>query len=296
MFAVLLAGLSAPFGTTILGWIAVTQIRHSAGKLYGMWLAVCAGLLFPLLALDAVMVFVYALVVSALRLLSFSPAMGLVVKIAAVVLGLLFLALTVCLDIFIIRRVWRAVNRTHVLPAATPPPTSDRFWRKLVLALILVPLGLLLAAALMMVLVYLSFDATRSSERHMAASGVSSILDQPEDAATSVLNIKTNSQGEMIVEARNVRLVHLVDSVFRDLPLIDKSASHSVSVTGNGMGLNKKVSGRLTGHNQAEFLAQLQTIGSCVITVTTDGTREVVTLATRPESLGPPPSPQPVER
>ena len=43
-----LMGLAA----TILGWIAVAQIRRSGGGLHGMWLAVLDGLLFPLLVLD----------------------------------------------------------------------------------------------------------------------------------------------------------------------------------------------------------------------------------------------------
>ena len=40
----------ASIATTILGWVAVVQIRRSGGKLHGMWLAVFNGLLFPLLA------------------------------------------------------------------------------------------------------------------------------------------------------------------------------------------------------------------------------------------------------
>jgi serine/threonine protein kinase len=44
-------GETSPFGTTILGWISVSKIRRSAGKLHGLWLAVLDGLLFPLLAL-----------------------------------------------------------------------------------------------------------------------------------------------------------------------------------------------------------------------------------------------------
>lgn len=55
-FTVLLAapsliGLAAPFGTTILGLISISQIRHSAGKLYGLGLAVADTLVFPLLAM-----------------------------------------------------------------------------------------------------------------------------------------------------------------------------------------------------------------------------------------------------
>ena len=51
-FVFLIPGFIAPLGTTILGWISVSQIRHSPGKLYGIWLAIFDGLLFPLLALD----------------------------------------------------------------------------------------------------------------------------------------------------------------------------------------------------------------------------------------------------
>ncbi len=51
-----LIGVAAPFGTTILGWVAVSQIRRSEGKLHGLGLAVFDGLLFPLLALDALIV------------------------------------------------------------------------------------------------------------------------------------------------------------------------------------------------------------------------------------------------
>lgn len=48
-----LAGVLCALASTFLGWVAVSQIRRSGGKLHGLWLAVIAGLLFPLLALDA---------------------------------------------------------------------------------------------------------------------------------------------------------------------------------------------------------------------------------------------------
>lgn len=43
---------TAPFGATTLGWIAVSQIRHSQGRLYGMGLALFDGLFFPLAAIS----------------------------------------------------------------------------------------------------------------------------------------------------------------------------------------------------------------------------------------------------
>lgn len=51
-FTLLPAGLSAPIGTTLLGWLSVKAIQRSAGRLYGMRLAVFDGLMFPLFILD----------------------------------------------------------------------------------------------------------------------------------------------------------------------------------------------------------------------------------------------------
>ena len=39
------------FGTTILGWISVAQIRRSGGKIHGLWLATFDGLLLPMAGL-----------------------------------------------------------------------------------------------------------------------------------------------------------------------------------------------------------------------------------------------------
>jgi serine/threonine protein kinase len=51
MISLVPLGITAPFGTTLLGWIAVAQIRRSAGRLYGLGLAFLDGMLFPLIAL-----------------------------------------------------------------------------------------------------------------------------------------------------------------------------------------------------------------------------------------------------
>jgi hypothetical protein len=56
--AVILLAMLLLFPTTILGWVAVGQIRRSKGRLCGLGLALADGLLFPLLALD-VLVFLF---------------------------------------------------------------------------------------------------------------------------------------------------------------------------------------------------------------------------------------------
>jgi serine/threonine protein kinase len=181
------------------------------------------------------------------------------------------------------------------MPAATfptaPQPAPDR---RLVLALILVPLGLLLLFVLVAVFVNLSFWATPSSKIDITLPGVPNIPALSDTAVTSGLNVHTSSKGELTIEAKNERLLRVVDAVFKNLPQIDPNASHAVTVTGTGTGVNKLVSGRFTGRNQAELINQLQTLVPCVITVTTEGSREIVTVTPAPRNPStPPPSPPP---
>ncbi len=130
MILIWLLGMTAPTGTTLLGWVAVAQIRRSAGKLHGLWLAVFDGLLFPLLALDG-------LIVAAVGLGLWGAGLGWkrtspptvplsYLLFVAVLLGILLL-----LDWLIIRRVWRAVNvgSTNVPapePGIAPGSTSEQ--------------------------------------------------------------------------------------------------------------------------------------------------------------------------
>ena len=103
--ALAIFGVLLLLASTILGWIAVSQIRRSAGKLYGMWLGVFDGLLFPLLALDGA---VFGVCVSVLIALHLKPGFILLAPMVALIL---------VLDWFIIRRVWRAVT----VPAGLNP-------------------------------------------------------------------------------------------------------------------------------------------------------------------------------
>ncbi|WP_395748959.1 protein kinase domain-containing protein [Prosthecobacter sp.] len=110
-FVFILPGFIAPIGATIVGWLAVTRIRHSAGKIYGLGLAVFDALFFPLLALDGLMV---AVEVSG-RQHVMGPGLTPEVMLAELRFsgwqGLLVLALMVLVDWLIVRAVWRAVNR-----------------------------------------------------------------------------------------------------------------------------------------------------------------------------------------
>ena len=107
------ASLSGFFGSTVLGWVAVSQIRRSAGRIYGMWLAVFDGLCFPLAALAAAFHLLGTLLYGALGWIthgSLAPYEHPIRIIAGVLGGLIWL--TVAYLLF--RRVWRTVSQ--------PPP------------------------------------------------------------------------------------------------------------------------------------------------------------------------------
>ena len=110
--------------TTILGWVAVAQIRRSAGKLHGLWLAVFDGLLFPLLALDFLIW--YLCIIATLVFRNGSDSLSRIQFAAGALI--LSVIISMVVDWLIIRTVWRAVKR----PVAAPvPPVQkpDRFWR-----------------------------------------------------------------------------------------------------------------------------------------------------------------------
>ena len=130
-------GLFLLFGpATILGWIAVTQIRRSAGQLRGMGLAVFDGLLFPLLALDGVfagvgkgLVRIFVEFNSNFSNLNNSHVHPAFITRLANLLSqhyelapLIAVLIMLAVDVLVIRAVWRAVNR----PVAAPPITENR--------------------------------------------------------------------------------------------------------------------------------------------------------------------------
>jgi serine/threonine protein kinase len=112
---ILLLGFSSVFGTTILGFIAISHIRHSAGRLYGMGLALFDALLYPLLALDAAIIACCWLI---FRIPVVIPLPGVFRLVFA-----LLLAGAICfiIDFIIVRRAWRKANKglTPIQPGGT---------------------------------------------------------------------------------------------------------------------------------------------------------------------------------
>ena len=114
VFMILLGACSM----TLCGWVAVSQIRRSAGRIYGLGLAVFDGLLFPLLALDALIAVLF-------RFLGAGIVVGLHLPHNARLstLHVLMVLLIVACDYWIIRWVWRAVNQ----PSGNSTSRGDRF-------------------------------------------------------------------------------------------------------------------------------------------------------------------------
>jgi serine/threonine protein kinase len=128
--------VSSPFGLTILGWVAVGQIRRSAGRLCGLWLAVFGGLLFPLLFVDA-------WIFRAWNSISRTAVTHFANPNLLAQLALPASALTAAMvDYFIVRSVWRVVNK----PPGPSPWFEHRWWPRGIIAglvmLVLLGLGL----------------------------------------------------------------------------------------------------------------------------------------------------------
>lgn len=113
---------TAPIGATICGAIAVSKIRHSGSRFYGLGLAMFDALVFPLLALDALVGFCLIRIIQISGLL-----MGTDLVFRSAVYSVAVVVVCLIVDILVIRRAWRAAKRplagttTFVTP---PPPTG----------------------------------------------------------------------------------------------------------------------------------------------------------------------------
>ena len=96
-FTLLPLSILAPFASTALGLLGISEIRNSKGGVYGMPLAVFVSLFYPILVLDLILFIIGWSVLGDIEGWDFIP--------------LVWLTLVLVIDYFIIRTTWRAANR-----------------------------------------------------------------------------------------------------------------------------------------------------------------------------------------
>jgi hypothetical protein len=115
-------------GATILGWMAVSEIRRSGGTIYGMRLAVFDALFFPLAALTALMflggrsllLWLLNLALHQSRLLEDWSGRTYFMLFADAAIELIVLVVPILLAVWLFRWVWTLVHR----PASQRPDLS----------------------------------------------------------------------------------------------------------------------------------------------------------------------------
>lgn len=100
--------------STVLGWLAVGEIRRPNGRVRGLWLAVLVGLIFPLLMVNVVMVAAYARFVAPIRNQPYPAMVSPTWPFIVFWLGLLTLLLIVLLDTLVAWAVWRRLTKARV--------------------------------------------------------------------------------------------------------------------------------------------------------------------------------------
>lgn len=152
-------GITAPFGTTILGWVAVSRIRRSAGKLHGMWLAVCDGLLFPfLLTTGLIGWFWHWVFYGLIRALiieghpELSTLERFIVDNTTTFTVLATLVTPLAVGFLIIRKVWRTLNASSSFSPYQPAPGKNSTGRAITIGC-----GLLLLVGLVLLMIPVVF-------------------------------------------------------------------------------------------------------------------------------------------
>ena len=123
ILGVLLPGIAAPVGATLLGWVAVSEIRLSRGRIGGLRLAVFDGLFFPLFFLDAFLVAIWMGLIKTWVRNRGSTGIPWFTGNLAILTVLGAVALCVLLDWIIVRGVWHAVRLDR-----KPGEPSEPWW------------------------------------------------------------------------------------------------------------------------------------------------------------------------
>jgi hypothetical protein len=171
-----LLALTAPIGTTVLGFIALSQIRRSGGRLRGLGLALFDGLLFPLLALDGLIGWMWITLARLLAGFYANPSVqdnpqihpALVTRIANdfaqhefAIPILITIVVAIVVDFLIIRWAWRAANRpvSGPRPLSATPPSAGAKRTRLAPVLWIVALVMVVPVLLVGITLWCTYEA-----------------------------------------------------------------------------------------------------------------------------------------
>lgn len=96
-FTLLPVSIIAPFASTALGLLGISEIRKSDGKIYGLPLAVFVSLFYPIILLDVLLFIVGWSLLGDIQVSSIIP--------------LAWLTMVLVIDYIIVRLTWRAATR-----------------------------------------------------------------------------------------------------------------------------------------------------------------------------------------
>jgi len=96
-FTLLPLSIIAPFASTALGLLGISEIRKSDGKIYGLPLAVFVSLFYPIILLDVLLFVVGWSLLGNIQVSSIIP--------------LAWLTMVLVIDYIIVRLTWRAATR-----------------------------------------------------------------------------------------------------------------------------------------------------------------------------------------
>jgi hypothetical protein len=137
LYIFLFLAFLSPFTGTALGWIGISHIKRSEGKVTGMPLAFAAAVFYPVLAFDGIVLLLVMLLFRFLgAYLKWVPF--------TVIVGCIILAA----DIFIIRAAWKAVVPRMRTSGSYVEASTTKMCRTAVIGALWIPFGLLLAFTL----------------------------------------------------------------------------------------------------------------------------------------------------
>lgn len=218
MIAVMALGLTAPFGTTVLGMIGVSHIRNSFGRIYGLPLAVADALFYPLVALDGLIAWMWLSVIHlAIGVLgNEADAYG---NLARVILqnetGLVILLTAVTaliVDLLIVGLVWSAVKPRTVQPISQPRKRSTATVIAVIILILAVVAGVFLLIWVPHFIAAKTYTNTVSREkREMARSYAEEQKTAAEasNSETKTVRLSTGSSEDLSFHDLGIRLFNV---------------------------------------------------------------------------------------